>query len=82
MVCDDRNLFKEARRLGFTVMCGADLDLLFPFCTEALPAWKQLRDIGWEEKRKEKKKNILSWKRSFILANLGCTCDDNALCAV
>lgn len=41
---------------------------------------------GWSEKeeknrREERGRNILSWKRSFILANLGCTCDDNPLCA-
>ncbi|KAF3845017.1 hypothetical protein F7725_008180, partial [Dissostichus mawsoni] len=30
-------------------------------------------------KKKGEGKNILSWKRSFILANLGCTCDDNPL---
>jgi len=35
------------------------------------------REGAGRGKKKREGKNIFSWKRSFILANLGCTCDDN-----
>lgn len=52
--------FNEARGLGFIVLGGADLDLLFPFCTVCLPAWKQLRESGRKEKRKREEKGKTS----------------------